>query len=117
MSRYLGRVTVRANGVVLDSKPGATLDLGGIARAEVVNEQNMGFSETKRPSRIECVVAMKVGDSIEPLRNITDSTAVFECDTGQQYVIKGVYTVETLTLSSEGTKLVLAGEPAEELVS
>lgn len=118
MTQYLGRVTVRVNGSTLESKPGATADLGGTTRDPVVNDQDMGFKETPKPSRIECEIAVKRGSTFEALRTLTDATLVYEADTGQRYIIKDGYTAETLQLTGDaGMKLVLMGKPAEEIVS
>jgi Phage tail tube protein. len=118
--QYLGRVKVTVNGEVLDTRPGATLDLGGVQRADVVNDQAMGYSESLKPSRIEVEVSLRKGQSIEALRHLRDTTCVFECDTGQRYIVKDAYTVDTITLTGgEGgrVKLVLSGQPAQEVVS
>lgn len=117
MNQYLGRAKIKANGVVLDTKPGASLDLGGIQRDSVVNEHSMGFTETPKPARLECELALKRGDSVEQFRNLTDATIVFECDTGQSYIAKGGYTTETISLSSNSVKLVFMAQPAQEMVS
>jgi hypothetical protein len=118
--RYLGRVKITVQGEVLDSRPGASIDIGGTTRADVVGDQSMGFTETPKPSRIECELMLKAGVSLEALRNLKDTTAVFECDTGQRYIVKDAFTVETLRITGgEGGRvpLVLSGQPAQEVVS
>jgi len=116
MTQYIGKVRISVNGAVLDSKPGASIDIGGVMRDSVVNDQKMGYMETPRPSRIECEVALARGASVEPLRTLTDGTAVFECDTGQRYIVKDAFTSETLVITGgQGYKLVIMGEPAQEV--
>jgi uncharacterized repeat protein (TIGR04076 family) len=120
MSRYVGRVAIRVNGITLDSRPGAIINLGGTQRNAVVNDINMGFSEENKPSQIDCEVSIKEGDSFDFLRNMTEATCVFECDTGQQYVVRNAYTANPLELSgNEGgrVKLSIMGEPAEEVAA
>lgn len=116
--QYLGRVTVRVNGETLESKPGATIDLGGITRESIVNDQAMGFKEVPKPSRIECEIAVKRGVAFEGLRTLIDATLVFEADTGQRYIVKDGYAAETLQLTGDaGMRAVFMGEPAQEVVS
>lgn len=115
--QYIGKVRIKTNGQVLDSKPGATIDLGGIQRDEVINDNSMGFSETNKPSRIECEIALSKGRSVNEIRDFKDGTAVFECDTGQSYIVKDAYCGPTLSLSVSGIKVAIIGKPAEEMVS
>ncbi len=116
--QYIGRVTASVNGQRLESKPGASLDLGGISRNSMVSDQDMGFTEEPKPSRIECEMVLSRGASVDSLRNVTDATLVFECDTGQRYIIKGGYTAETPVITgASGVKLVFMGRPAEEMGS
>jgi hypothetical protein len=118
MTQYIGKVRISVNGSVIDSKPGASIDIGGVMRDSVVNDQQMGYMETPKPSRIECEVALARGTSIEGLRNLTEGTAVFECDTGQRYIVKDAFTSETLVVTGgQGVKLVMMGLPAEEVTA
>lgn len=115
--QYLGRVTIRANGEVWDTKPGASCDLGGIQRDSVVTDQAMGFTEIPKPGMIECEIALKRGLTLQTIRDLKDATAVFECDIGQRFIFKDAYTSETLNISSGAVKVKLMALPAEELVS
>jgi hypothetical protein len=120
MSQYLGRVTLNINGTVIDSRPGASIDLGGVTTTAVVNDQGMGFCEQLKPSRIECEISLRKGTSIEQFRNLRDVTAVYICDTGQRYIVKGGRSVDSLRVTGgEGGRvpLVIEGEPAQEVVS
>lgn len=114
-SKYLGRVTVRVNGTVQDSKPGASLDIGGITRESVVTDQDMGFTETPKPSRIECEIALKAGVTLADLAAFKDGSLMYECDTGQRYIIKDGYTAETISIASGSVKVVFMGKPAQEM--
>jgi hypothetical protein len=117
MSKYLGRVAIRFNGLILDSKPGASIDLGGTQRDSVVNEHTMGYTEAPKQSSVECELALKQGDSVEQYRNVTNATLVFETDTGQRYIVKAAFIADTPVISSAGVKLKFMGEPAQEMVS
>jgi hypothetical protein len=118
MTQYIGRVTVRLNGETWESKPGAQIDLGGIERQSQVTDQDMGFTETPKPSRIEAEFAVKRGLTLDPLQSLTDATAVFEADTGQRWIIKDAYRSDTLVVTGNGgAKVVIMGKPAQEVVS
>lgn len=120
MSQYLGRVKISANGVVLDTKPGASINLGGVKRTPVTNDHDMGNSESLEPSQIKCEVSLKKGERLEPLRTMTGATCVFECDTGQRYIVKDAFTTDTLEITGgEGGRvgLTIVGKPAQEVTS
>lgn len=117
MAKYLGRVAVRFNGLVLDSKPGASIDLGGTQRDSVVNEHTMGYTESPKPGSVECELALKAGDSVDQFRNVTNATLVFETDTGQRYIVRNAYVSDTLSISASGVKLKFMGDAAQEMVA
>lgn len=118
MSQVFGKAFVKANGKMLRSMPGAKLDLGGMERAVVKGSSAVhGYSESIKESSLECEIALARGDKLEDLRNLTDATITFECDSGQTYVIRDAFIVDTLSLSEgEGGKVPVkfAGQPAEE---
>lgn len=118
MSQFFGRVKIRLNGDVIESQPGATLDVGGFEATPVVNDNSMGHTETPKHSTMSFNVGLKRGDSIEPYRRIRDAVAVFECDTGQSYIIKNCFNGPTPTISSNGgsVAITLHGDPAQEMV-
>ena len=58
MPRYAGRATITWNGIKLDSKNGATLDPGGVTRTSQTTDQQTGFTESIRPAKIVCTVAI-----------------------------------------------------------
>jgi hypothetical protein len=117
MTMYSGRARVIANGELIDSKPGASIDLGGVQRSGVVNEHSSGYSEAPKQSRVEMEVAIKKGDSVERFRNITNGTVHFTLDTGQNFIVKNAFTEDTLSINSGSLKLVFMGDAAQEVVS
>lgn len=120
MSKKLGRVTVKADGKVLQSKSGATLDPGGTERTTVVGDHDVGYFEKTKQSKVECEIMYGKETSLDELGAMDNVTLSFECDTGQSYVIKGAWLTDTpqLTAGDGGSvKLVFEGSKAEELKS
>lgn len=119
MAQILGRAFVKVDGALLRTNTGAKIDLGGIARASVVGNAVHGYSESIKPSMLECEINLAAGDSLEAYRSITNATITFEADTGQTYIIRGAWVVDPLSVTEgEGGKIPLKfeGQPAEEMV-
>lgn len=119
MPQFLGRATIRANGTVIETAKGASLDLGGTKRNPVTVGRVVGYAEETVPAMLECETALRTGMSLETLRNLTGATVIFECDTGQRYVIRDAFTTEAITLKDgEGGNVALkiAGPGAEEVL-
>jgi len=112
---------IKHDGTLLSTLPGAKLDLGGRARASVVGDNAIhGYSETLKPSMLECEISLAQGYSLEQLRNLTGATVTYEADTGQTYVMRDAFVTETLSVTAgEGGKVALKfeGQPAEEMLA
>lgn len=110
---------IKVDGAMLPTMPGAKLDLGGVVRASVIGDNAiLGFSETKKPSMLECEISLGAGMSLAALQGITDATITYEADTGQTYVVRSAFVTETLNVTAgEGGKVALKfeGQPAEEM--
>jgi len=118
-NQFLGRATISANGEQYDTVPGATLDLGGIKRNPITTGRRVGFSEEMVPAVLNCTVPLAAGQSLETIRNLRDATVIFECDTGQSYVIRNAFRVDTPTLKDGAggeVTIVINGDPAEETI-
>ena len=118
MPQFLGRATIRANGQVIESAKGASLDLGGTKRNPVTVGRVVGYAEETAPAMLECETALARGMSLETLRNLTGATVIFECDTGQRFVIRDAFVTDTLTLKDgEGGNIAvkMSGPGAEEV--
>lgn len=118
MAQVLGRADIRVNGKLLQSHPGATLDIGGVTRTSVVGHTWHGFSEAAKQSRLECEITLGQDTRLSDLKDIVDAVITFECDTGQTYVIREAFIVDppTVTDGSDGrVPLVFEGPPAEEM--
>ena len=118
MPQFLGRATIRANGQVIETAKGASLDIGGVKRNPVVVGRLVGYAEETVPAMVECETSLRPGMSLASLRNLTGATIIFECDTGQRYVIADAFITDAPTLrDGEGGQVALkfAGPGAEEV--
>lgn len=117
--QLLGKAYVKVDGMLLSTKPGAKLDLGGNVRTTVTGDNAvLGFANQIKPSRLECVITVAKGTSLKALQDTEDATVTFECDTGQTYVARGMYLVDSLSITAgEGGEVPvnMEGQPAEEM--
>jgi hypothetical protein len=119
MPQFLGRATIRANGAVIETAKGASLDVGGVKRNPVVSGRLVGYAEETVPAMIECETTLRAGMSLATLRNLVGATIIFECDTGQRFVINDAFITDAPTMQDgEGGQIALkfAGPGAEEVL-
>lgn len=119
MAKILGRATVKMDGAVLMSHPGASLQLGGITRTTRTGNSVHGYSEQVQPSRLECRVSLTAQTDMAALRAAADVTLTFECDTGQTYVVGRAWLTEPPTITDgndSNVGLIFEGDPAEEML-
>lgn len=117
--QLLGKATIKVDGMKLKTKPGAKFDLGGTSRTTVNGDNEvLGYAAQTKQSVLECTIVVAKGTSLKALQDTTDATVTFECDTGQTYVGRGMYLVDTLSITSgEGGEvpIKMEGQPAEEM--
>lgn len=120
MPKFLGRATLRMNGQVIETAKGAKLDPGGTKRNPIVSGRLVGYAEETVPAMIEAETSLAEDMSIEWIRNFKDGTVIFECDTGQRYIISDAFVTDPPSMEDgEGGKIPIkiSGPPAEELMS
>jgi hypothetical protein len=117
--KKLGIVYIKVDGAMLESLPGASLDMGGKMRSPVIGANAvLGFSVALKEATVECEIAVGAGTSLKALADIEDATITFECDTGQTYVISHAALAEPpKATAGEGGKVPLKffGQPADEM--
>ncbi|MGZ8364563.1 MAG: phage tail tube protein [Caulobacteraceae bacterium] len=92
MAKLFGRAVITADGQILNTKMGASLTLGGVKRnARPGSNTTGGFTEELENSELECEVEMDGNLSLASIAAIEDASILFECDTGQNYLIEGAY--------------------------
>jgi len=115
----LGKAYIKMDGALLESLPGAKLDLGGTVREPVIgNNQVLGYSEKVKEATLECEIVVGTLTKLEDFRLATNATITFESDTGQVWAIRNAWLVEPPVITDgEGGKVPLkfAGPPADQV--
>ena len=99
MGQILGRATITINGAVINSKPGASIDPGGVTRATETTDQQSDYTEGLRPAVFRCNIPLNKGVSLVDLNDLSGVTAQFIGDTGQHYVLADAWRVGELPAS------------------
>ncbi len=119
MSKRLGKAFIKSDGGLLETMPGAKIDIGGVIRNPVVGSNTVhGYAEQVKEAMVECEISFGPDTSLAKLAATVDATITFECDTGQVYIVRNAWLVEPPVLTEgEGGKVPLkfAGPPAEEM--
>ena len=115
-NQVTGRVYVRVDGQLLESKPDATLaNVTGVEREEVVGNEVHGYKEKAVAPTIECTISHKAATRLKALGTFTDGSVTFECDTGTVYVLKGAWLANSPGVKDGETELKFAGQKCEEV--
>lgn len=117
-NQVFGQARIKVDGETIDTKPGASLELGGPVRSAQRGDYNAGsFSEETTESKLTATLQVKRGTRVTDIRNIDNATITFQADTGQTYIVRNGYCADGITVTSggEGAAVVFQGPPAEEL--
>jgi len=113
--KVVGKAYVIINGEKLDSKPGASLMLGGDKRTAQMGVDRMsGFSEEVEAAEIECTLNVNANTDLEAIKDFTDGTVTFLTDGGQTWVVNEAFCEGGITLNSkgDGATVKFIGQPA-----
>ena len=116
MPQYLGKATVTADGLKLDTEKGAKIDLGGAERKERVGSNSVGYSEALKAGMVECEIAIDKTTPVEKIQGIVGATILFQTDIGKNWMVKNAFLADTLAITEgEGgkVKVKFVGDPAE----
>ena len=117
-NKLWGQTTITVDGDQLLTEGKSSIEVGGAVRTSVEADNQAGFFTTAtKPSKVECTVLVGAGTSLVALQAIENATIVFECDTGQTYIISNAWVGEAVSASEGKAKLTLMGPPAEEELS
>ena len=114
--RIQGRVTIKNDGVSLNSENGAEIMLGGIPRAWVGNDQGGGgYQEgVVMPGQVSCTVLVDELFRAEGFDG-TNLTIEFNADNGLAFVIREAFLTDRLSISNGKCAVVYQGQPAVQL--
>lgn len=100
MSQVTGRVYIKVNGNLLETKEGAKLsNISGVERTEVVGNDVYGYVEKAVAPTIECTIVDKASLKIKDIAAITDATCTFETDTGKTYIVRNAWCASAPSLT------------------
>lgn len=117
-NQVLGQATIKADGIILQTDKGATLDIGGTGREGVEGDFDAsGFQESTKPAKLDYSAFVNPGTSVTAVGRIDNATITFEADTGQVWMIRGAYHVEPPVINQGDGKFSgsFMGPPAEEV--
>lgn len=111
-----GIARIKVDGELLESLPGAELDLGGYEAEAVTGHAVYGPREKVMPSVLTCTIAWKFETPIEKLRRLRNGVILFEADVGTTYRVNNAFTAKTVKVKDETGEITLEfqGEPAEQ---
>lgn len=117
MTKFIGRATITYDGKTLATMPGASIDLGGWERKEIVlADGTVGYSDVPKAAEVECEVPISEDTPLEEIRNIVGATVTFRTDVGKTYMVRNAFHKPTPKFSAKdggGNKVVFGGNPAE----
>lgn len=97
-----GKATIRVDGQLWRTEDGASLDTGGVKRTAKVGGGNVyGYSEETVPPELECKVYHTKDTDVPAINAITSATVLFESDTGDSYVLREAFVLESAKLESK----------------
>lgn len=118
--RTLGRATIRVNGALYDTEPGAEIVPGGGKNTMRPTSHRMFHSQSIIPSRLTCRVPVTAGVSLQELQAMEDAEITFKADTGQTWIMR--HACQTADLAATDgpsggfASLTFEGDPAEEVI-
>ena len=112
MSQASGRVTIKLDGQAIRSKPGASLQTGGITRTGDMTDQGEFYqSEKWVPSSIQATMPHMTDTDIVKLRAWKNGTATFATDAGHTFTVAKACVTEIGDLSNGEVVITIMGNP------
>ena len=117
MAHVWGVATILLNGQAIESKEGASLNLGGKERTPVMGSRGViGWTEKIVNSTLTCTLAHTAAQSLVELGAFVDGVIRVQGDNGKAYVIEHAFATKPPSLSDGGdVPLEFAGDPAKEV--
>src|SRR3569833_2940473 len=109
-AQKFGTATIYVDGAVQSIFPGASIDIGGVKRTEVVSDQpsDVGFYQQNVASEVTCEAIQDGSTSLAAMANWSDVTIQFSCDTGQNYIVNHAFLTDPpKTTAGQGGKIPL----------
>lgn len=87
-----GVCIIKMDGGTLRTKEGATINFGGVERTpQLADGRLIGYSEKPAPATISGTLAHTADTDVEALKNASNVTLVFQCDSGPGYLVREAF--------------------------
>lgn len=114
MTQVTNKVLIYLNGVLYESKNGATLNTGGITREAIVSDNKViGPSESIEAPSVEATFIHTADVSLQALNDFK-GTITFQMDTGITWVIQDAWSAGNAKLSKGEITVTFHGVKAEQ---
>lgn len=99
-----GKATIYIDGQRIQAENGAKANPGGVSRQFERHGGRTYGKEEEVPPSVECSVLHTADTDVVALGNISNATVIFECDTGQKYVMRGASTENPVEIDAGSGK-------------
>lgn len=114
MAQILGIARIKVNAKLLESLPGASIELGGLVVKEIKRgHRNYGPVYEFVPGTLKCTIVAKLDSPIEEVRSLIEGVIVFQGDNGLTYKASRMYLKGTPTLKDGDGEMELEFEGDE----
>lgn len=117
MRQLTGKATVYVDGVKMEMERGAKANPGGISRDFERHHGRTYALEKEVPPSVEGNILHTKDTDVLALSAIDNATVIFECDTGQKYVMRGASVENPIDIDGGGGKspLKLVGDSFDKM--
>jgi hypothetical protein len=107
-----GRVKVKVDGDLLRSKSGASIQLGGVKRTPVPNDQGtVDYKEETVPAEVKCTLVHVGTTDLPAIRAFAGGNVIYETDTGIVYTVPNAFFQEMGELKDGEVEVTFGGDP------
>jgi hypothetical protein len=96
----LGIVDLYWKGTYIDTKPGGTVNLGGVVNKAVIIGRKVARAQAMAVSEIDFKTVLKAGQTIMDAFGTDEGELQVKCDTGQTFVWDDAFRVDTLNITA-----------------
>lgn len=117
MTMLTGRAFIDVPGFGrLSTNPGASLNIGGVNRGEVVSDQQVeGYRETLVAPEISFTINHKQGFSLKQLGELKNVNVTFQTDSGTTWVLREAWVMDPPSMSGGEVQVTMKGKSADEV--
>jgi hypothetical protein len=107
-----GRVKVKIDGELLRSKPGASIQIGGVKRTPVPLDVGFDHKEEPVPAEVKCTLSHVGATDLRAIRAFENGTVTYETDNGPVYTVPNAYCADMGELKDGEVEVTFGGDPA-----